>query len=813
MSMRMRIARLRLWLLQFRGSDPGQSHWMRMRVAYLGTWCLCLGAIAGSILLVVTLSSVDEQAARQHAPIIVGRNREEVFIDKESIEDGGFDVASRFMVPIHDAASLQELREAIRVRSDLGRAVLKAELDRVRIGFRPPPETVVRAGQLLREIGLLELYDGRYPEAATWFQKALEITRPRDIPERDRARAMALLGVVALRRSEARNDSDARIPSSGGETNHARLARTREAAKKFTAYLEEWPGDLRVRWLLNLAYRELGEYPENVPRAFLVPLDPIASTLDVGRFEDVGPSAGLGARGPNTTGGTVFDDLNGDSLPDLLTTSLDAERGASLFINRGNGRFEDRSAGTGLEDQVYALNATHADIDNDGDLDVLFLRGGWERPLRLSLLENRGDGTFSDRTVARGLAEPIATGAAAWGDYDNDGRVDLFICGEFGSPSGDSGSARPDPRNRCRLYHNGSDGRFIDVAMTAGVVNERFAKGVAWGDYDDDGRLDLYVSNRNGHGRLYHNEGDGTFRDVAPALGLTGAGSGSACWFWDYDNDGRLDLYVSDDGTSLAEAVAAALDRPVGEVGRPRLYRNLGGDGFREVAREVGLDRPIPALGCNFGDIDNDGCLDIYVGTGWRSASGLIPNRMFKSVEGGRFEDVTLSSGTGHFRKGQSVSFADWDGDGDLDLFIGTGGVVPGDKSDNLLFQNPGHGRHWLKVRLVGSKTNRAAIGARIRVDRNSADGGPRSIYRTLGNNSCLGGNCLVQSIGLLDATRVDAITVSWPSSRTSQTFRDIAADQMIEITEGATAYRVLRPPLPRPTHSGAIQHEGSSAP
>ena len=182
----------------------------------------------------------------------------------------------------------------------------------------------------------------------------------------------------------------------------------------------------------------------------------------------------------------------------------------------------DRSAAAGLGDQVYALNVTRADFDNDGDLDVLLLRGAWETPLRLSLLRNKGDGGFDDVTVAAGLAEPIATESAAWGDYDNDGLVDVFVCGEYLPPGGAPPSTPGDPRNRCRLYHNRGDGTFVNLAAAAGVTNERCGKGSGWGDYDGDGRLDLFVSNMGQACRLYHNEGAGKFRDVAPELGVTG---------------------------------------------------------------------------------------------------------------------------------------------------------------------------------------------------------------------------------------------------------------------------------------------------
>jgi hypothetical protein len=237
----------------------------------------------------------------------------------------------------------------------------------------------------------------------------------------------------------------------------------------------------------------------------------------------------------------------------------------------------------------------------------------------------------------------------------------------------------------------------------------------------------------------------------------------------------------------------------VRESCHPRLYRNLGPQGFRDVSREVGLGRPIPAMSLNCGDVDNDGSLDLYLGTGWMALSGLVPNLMFRNDAGRRFEDVTESSGTGHLQKGHGVSFVDHDRDGDLDLFVTLGGGCPGDRGYAALFANPGHGRHWLEVKLVGTRTNRAAIGARIRVELEGADGASRSIYRTIGNNGSFGGNSLVEHIGLLDAKTAARLTVTWPTSKTAQTFRDLAADQTIEITEGADDFKVLH----RPTEAG----------
>jgi hypothetical protein len=267
---------------------------------------------------------------------------------------------------------------------------------------------------------------------------------------------------------------------------------------------------------------------------------------------------------------------------------------------------------------------------------------------------------------------------------------------------------------------------------------------------------------------------------------------------WDYDDDGRLDIFVADFSSSVAEVVADSIGLPVKSENHAHLYHNLGPDGFREVSREAGLARPMPVMSVNAGDLDNDGKLDLHLGTGWMNLSGLVPDLTYLNV-GGRFEDVTEATGTGHLQKGHGVSFADWDDDGDLDVFVVLGGGYPGDRGYNALFQNPGNDRHWLKVRLVGTRTNKSAIGAGLRIDLKGT-AGPRSIHRVIGNNGSFGGNSLVESIGLLDAKTVDRVTVTWPASKTTQTFRDLAADQAIEITEGADSFHVVtRKPLPPP--------------
>ena len=448
----------------------------------------------------------------------------------------------------------------------------------------------------------------------------------------------------------------------------------------------------------------LGSYPDGVPRDQLIPLEPFRSGGDIGRFPNVASRVGLSERGENMAGGCVVHDFNGDGWLDVFYSTIDPSRGCGLFLNRGDGTFRDHSAESQLGSQVGAENCIHADFDNDGDLDVLLLRGAWEFPLRPSLLCNDGTGVFTDRTEAAGLAAPIAAETGGWSDYDGDGDLDLYIGGEF-EPR------KPVPQNRGKLYRNNGDGTFTDVAESAGVANEGFCRGATWGDYDDDGRPDLYVSNMGQPNRLYHNNGDGTFTDVAASAGVTEPIASYGCWFWDYDNDGKLDIFVTGSRASLSDIIKSHLGMATGGE-RPRLYHNNGDGTFTDVARTSGLDRVWAPMGCNFGDIDNDGFLDFYLGTGAPPYSFLVPKVLMHNVGGRRFEDVTTSSGTGHLQKGHGIAFADFDRDGDLDLFLECGGATPGDRAHNALFKNPGHHRRWLTLRLVGTRSNRYGVGA-----------------------------------------------------------------------------------------------------
>ena len=758
-----------------------------------------LGVVIAAVVIVVASTSLPKRdlskesvpkavKGKDHVPPARTLIRNgEIYLDKSQLADAGIALANRYTGEVRDTNSLEDLKKALSRRGTDGLAELQAAAESIKKSGRPQDLGVAR---LYFQIGLMLTYEGRLEEAVNAIEKSESIGQTAGMPVPVLANLRAILGVLAFRRGEVDNCIGCVGPSScilpiAKSAVHKKQSGSREAVKCFTEYLDVAPGDLRLRWMLNLAYMTLGEYPAKVPAQYLVPLDRFATSVDIGRFDNVAPEVGLISRGANQAGGSVFDDFTGDGLPDLFVTSLDLDRGASFFVNDGQGKFREQSDEAGLADQIYALNVVQGDYDNDGNPDVLLLRGGWEKPMRMSLLRNLGTGRFEDVTIACGLNEPIASETAAWGDYDNDGLLDLYVGGEYLPPFPGGGTTQPDARNRCRLYHNEGNNKFVDVAAKLGVENEQCTKGVAWGDYDGDGRLDLFVSNMNTGSRLYHQEQDGTFRDVAPELKITGPKHGFACWFWDYDNDGRLDIYVNDYTSTLAEFVAVSLDIPLEQPSRPCLYRNLGKDGFRDVTADVGLDRDMMPMGCNFADVDNDGFLDMYMGTGRMALEVLVPNLMFKNDGGQKFLDITTTSGTGHLQKGHGISFADWNCDGNVDLFVEAGGAVPGDRAYNLLFQNPDHGNHWLKVKLKGAKTNRAAMGARIQAIISAPDGTERTIHRTIGNNGSFGGNSLVESIGLKDAKSVKELRIVWPTSGTTQTFHDVACDQAIEITEG----------------------------
>jgi hypothetical protein len=552
------------------------------------------------------------------------------------------------------------------------------------------------------------------------------------------------------------------------------------AIQYFSRYLTEVPDELEVRWLLNLAHMYAGTYPAAIPRAQLIPPSAFASAEDAPHFVDVAPRVGLD--GASLSGGVIVDDFDGDGRLDLVTSSIDSCAPLRFFRRTEDGMFSEQGARAGLGEQLGGLNLLQTDFDNDGHLDILVLRGGWETPQRKSLLRNNGDGTFTDVTAASGLARVLTgTQTAVWTDIDNDGFLDLFVGNENGP---------------AQLFRNKGDGTFEDIAAKAGVDRRGFNKGVAAADYDNDGWPDLYVSNLGGRNFLYHNNHDGTFTELGQGAGVPGPGQGFPTWFFDYDNDGYDDLFVGSFVTSVDEVARAFLHKPRnGDT--VKLYRNLGDGSFEDVTAQVGLDKVLMVMGANFGDIDNDGFLDLYLGTGNPSYASLVPSLLLRNKGGRSFVDVTASSGTGELHKGHGVAFADLDQDGDEDIVFEVGGATPGDAHALRLFQNPGNGNDWITLKLTGVKTNRAAIGARITVTVDGADG-RRVMHRTVGSGGSFGASPLQQHIGLgAGARRVD-VEIWWPTTNTRQRFADVGRNRFLEITEFADAPRSLERPILR---------------
>jgi tetratricopeptide (TPR) repeat protein len=643
-----------------------------------------------------------------------------------------------------------------------------------------PSNTEVAARfDLLNKIAVKQLELGETEEAIEHLQQCLAL-----VPENASALADRVeyqLAVAYLRRAEVENcihcanGESCTLPIRAGGV-HQFTSGSQGAIKHLTSVLERNPDHVAAQWLLNLAYMTLGGYPDDVPAKFLVPPGLFEGHEDFPRFENIAQQLGLNEHG--LSGGIIVDDFNGDGRLDVVTSQWSTSGQLRIYMGQPDDTFIERTEEAGLTGIYGGLNIIQADYDNDGDLDILVLRGGWWGDVgRIpnSLLANDGTGRFRDVTFEVGLGEVhYPTQTASWADYDNDGDLDLFI-GNEDFP--------------CQLFENNGRGYFTDVAQKAGVADGGYAKAVIWGDYDGDRYPDLYVSNLAGPNRLFRNNRDGTFTDVAAELGVEGPTRSFPAWFWDFNNDGVLDLFVAAYTSNIAAFAADYLGRShQGET--DRLYQGDGQGGFRDVSREMNVRRVTVPMGSNFGDLNNNGFLDYYLGTGEPNYDALMPNRMFLNQRGQGFADVSTAGGFAHLQKGHGVAFADFDEDGDLDVFIVVGGAYPGDAFPNAVFENPGFGNHWLTISLVGEISNRLGVGARIRAVVEEG-GEERSIYRWINSGGTFGANPLRAHIGLGQATKVNTLEVYWPTSDITQTFTNVPADQSIQIVEGRDQWQV----------------------
>jgi len=654
----------------------------------------------------------------------------------------------------------------------------------------PPEMRISRSFQL----ALAELNLGREREAIDMLSQVCEMHRQVKGPVKPELfnRALFELGVAWMRLGETQNCCRRNTPEScivpiRGAGIHTDPEGSKQAISCFTEVLrnssEDSPLRLGARWLLNIAYMTLGEYPEHVPGPYLIPRKVFESDEPFPHFHSV--AKGLGLDTFSLWGGAIADDFDNDGYLDLVVSTSDPEGQMRFFRNNQDGTFSDCTTEAGLNGLFGGLNMVQADHDNDGDTDILILRGGWlfgkgRHPN--SLLMNNGDGTFADVTFEAGLGGVhYPTQTASWSDYDNDGDLDVYTGNE---------ATNFCPDAACQLFCNMGDGRYRDVAHEAGVTNGRFTKRVIWGDYDRDRLPDLYVSNLGSPNRLYHNNGDGSFRDAAPRLGVTRPDSSFATWFWDFDNDGSLDIFAASYFGDITLTTAAALGMT--SAFQPMvLYRGDGGGRFDNVASSRRLTSAHLPMGANFGDLDNDGYLDFYMGTGDPNYMNLMPSVMYWNRTGEHFADITTNGGFGHLQKGHAIVFADLDNDGDQDIFAQMGGAYAGDKYHDALYENPGFGNRWISVQLVGVQSNRSAIGARVHIVV-TEDGQPHSVYKHVNSGGTFGANPLRQVIGLGKATAIQQLEIYWPASGQTQTFDQVVPDQVLRIVEGKNRYEVL---------------------
>jgi tetratricopeptide (TPR) repeat protein len=653
-----------------------------------------------------------------------------------------------------------------------------------------PPEQVWHAHFSL---GQVYAYQGRMRDAIAHFQRAYALARtesPATAPQLEQALGVAYLHAAEMANGIYEKPGDRCLLSTKGLI--AALTKTddaRHAIEYFGKVLARKPDELEARWLLNIAYMMTGGYPERVPAAYRIPPSAFSSAEDVGRFVDVAPQ--LGVQAVRQSGGMIVDDFDSDGRWDIVASTIESCTPVQFFHGNADGTFTERTAAAGLGAELGGLNVIQADYDNDGCLDILLMRGGWEFRQRQSLLRNNCDGTFTNVTVASGLARPSTRSqTAVWTDINNDGFVDLFVGAED---------------TRAQLFLNRKNGTFEDIAHAAGVDRSAYTKSVTAGDYDNDGWPDLYVSNFGGANYLYHNNRDGTFTEVAWAAGVPGPRQGFGAWFFDYDNDGWLDLFVTSYYASIDDTARTYLGMP-NNAPTLKLYRNRGQGRFHDATAAAGLEKVFMPMGANFGDIDNDGFLDIYLGTGNPSYTSLMPSVLLRNRNGTRFVDVTTSSGTGDLHKGHGVAFADLDRDGNDEIFFQVGGAVPGDAHALRIFHNPGHANDWINLKLVGVETNRAALGARIKITVENR-GVRREIHRTVGSGASFGASPLEQHIGLGAAARIVDVEVWWPTSDTRQHFGAVEKNQTLEIREsGRSVTRLERPRLDLPAARGTME-------
>ena len=495
-------------------------------------------------------------------------------------------------------------------------------------------------------------------------------------------------------------------------------------------------------------------------------------------------------------GGAAFLDYNTDGFQDIYLVNSAAlspppkeqsDRSEpprnALYRNNGDGTFTDVAVAAGVADTGYGMGCAVGDYDNDGFPDLYVTNFGANVFFR-----NNGDGTFTDVTRGTGTGDTRWGASCAFVDYDNDGFLDLYVTNyvKYDIES-DSVCMNKGVRVYCDprlyegeldiLYYNNGDGTFTDVTVSAGF-SEATGRGLAlaWGDYDDDGDMDVYIANDADQNFLYRNNGDSTFTDVSLTAGVGFSEDGEAengmgVDFGDYDNDGRLDLVVTNfQGQTNT------------------LYHNEGNGLFSDVsyASKIGtISLPYLAWGVSFCDYDNDGYQDLFIANGHLdenvqafNPTGFYeqPNLLFRNNRDSTFDEVGVDSGSGMRleKVSRGFAYADYDNDGDLDL------LVTNMKGSLDLLENREGQNTWLTLKLIGTRSNRDAIGTRVKV----TTGNLTQIREVRSGSSYLSQSDIRLHFGLGKHRQIDRIEIRWPSGLQEQ-LEGIKPNQSLILVEG----------------------------
>jgi hypothetical protein len=671
---------------------------------------------------------------------------------------------------------------------------VETEVNQAKVNNQISPNLYVEYGKTL-------LNAGRTQDAIDVFEEILELMPQNKEIKNNTKTLHEAIAIAYMRLGEQTNcienhSNESCLFPIKGKGIHKNKHGSTMAIKKYKEILKIFPNDIRSKWIMNIAYMTLGEYPQKVPAQYLIPPEVFESDVQLQEFENVSMNLGLDVN--DLAGGTILDDFNNDGNIDVMASSWGMSGSIRYFVNNGDGTFIDKSNEAGFEGLTGGLNMIQADYNNDGHLDFYIMRSAWSGFKKMgilpnSLLRNNGNGTFTDVTISSGIYSVYPTQSSIWFDFNADGWLDLFV----GNETHDEREKHP-----AQLFLNKKDGTFKDIAPSVGLNLTHYIKGVTTADVDQNGLADIYISIINNSNKLFLNKG-GTapenwiFEEVSTPFGVEEPLESFPTWFFDYDNDGWEDLFVSCfDRFSLYqsswEVAADYLDLELNSD-FPRLYRNNNGQSFLNVTRESSLEKILPTMGCNFGDLNNDGYKDFYLGTGSPDYRDIVPNRMFLNRNGQQFDDVTYSGNFGNIQKGHGIGFADLDNDGDQDIYAVMGGALSGDIFQNSLFENPGSANKWINIQLTGTSSNRSAIGAKLKLSLVNDDGSTSRIYHTINSGGSFGANSLHAEIGLGNAASISKLEIDWPNGIIQFIdYGSIPMNRFIHIQEGDESYKIL---------------------